>query len=233
MGSVTRGRALLTMSAALAMGTFGCGSSSPKPDAQTGTPTATKAVKVESVRAWLDPDETEKYDNTVAVVVHNTSDKLATGVTVVAKWPNGYKTQQDNAIAIPAGERGIFLLGPFTPEPPVEGDPKAEVKVDKLKTGPGVEAPVKFSDVKLDGDCRATGTTTNTFEHNHPGTSGLVAGLKDGKIVTAGSIFFEEPGLQPGKEGKFESDLQPLCPEGEPDEWVAFAQLGEQELAKP
>ena len=48
-------------------------------------------------------------------------------------------------------------------------------------------------------------------------------------------VFYRtfEPGLQPGKEGTFEADLEPLCPEGEPDEWVAFASLGEQELAKP
>ena len=233
MASVTRGGALLTVSAVLAIAAGGCGQSDPETDADRGTPAATKAVEVEAVRAWLDPDETKKYDNTVAVVVHKTSAKLATGVTVVAKWPNGYKTQQDNAIAIPAGERGIFLLGPFKPEPPVEGDPKAEVNVDKLEAGPGAEAPVKFAGVKLAGDCRATGTTTNSFEHNHPGTSGLVAGLKDGRIVTAGSIFFEEPGLEPGKKGSFRADLEPLCPDDEPDEWVAFAQLGEQELAKP
>ena len=230
MGRGMRGGALLAL---MAVAIAGCGKKDPKTDADTGNRVATTIVKVEAVRAWLDPDELKKYDNTVAVVVHNPSDKLATGVTAVAQWPNGYKTQQDNAIAIPAGERGIFLLGPFKPEPPVEGDPKVSVRVDKLERSPSPEAPVKFSGIKLDGDCRATGRTTNTFEHNHPGTSGLVAGLKDGKIVTAGSIFFEEPGLQPGKEGTFEADLQPLCPEEEPDEWVAFASLGEQELAKP
>ena len=233
MGRGMRGGALV-MLVALAAGGAGCGKKKgPPTDSDTGDPAASKEVKVEAVHAWLDPDETKKYDNTVAVVVHNTSDKLATGVTVIAKWPQGYQTKQDNAIAIPAGQRGIFLLGPFKPDPPVEGDPKAEVKVDKLKPNPSPEAVVEFSGIKQSGDCAATGKVTNSFEHNHPGTSGLIAGLKDGEIVTAGSIFFEEPGLQPGKTGSFKADLAPLCPEEEPDEWVAYAQLGEQELQKP
>jgi hypothetical protein len=225
-----RGGALLTL---VALAVAGCGQKDPKTDADKGSPAATNVVKVDAVRAWLDPDEIKKYDNTVAVVVRNPSDKLATGVTVVARWPNGYKTQQDNAIAIPPGERGIFLLGPFKPDPPVTGDPKADVRVDKLKPAPKQEALVKFSGIKQSGKCAATGTVSNSFKHNHPGTSGLIAGLKNGKIVTAGSIFFEEPGLVPGKTGTFKADLAPLCPSETPDEWVAFAQLGEQELAKP
>jgi hypothetical protein len=230
MGSTMRGAALMAL---IGMAMAGCGSKKPPTDADTGSAPATKAVKVEGVHAWLDPDGTKKYDNTAAVVVHNTSDKLATGVTVVAQWPNGYRTEQSNGIAIPAGERGIFLLGPFKPDPPVTGEPKAEVRVDQLKASPGAKGPVKFSGFKLNGKCKVTGTTSNTFKHNHPGTSGLVAGLKDGKIVTAGSIFFEEPGLQPGKDGKFSADLEPLCPTGTPDTWVGYAQLGEQELASP
>ena len=232
MGSGKRGGALLIL---VALAITGCGKKTPPTDADRGDPAATKAVKVEAVRAWLDPDQVKKYDNTVAVVVHNTSDKLATGVTIVARWSNGYQTKQTNAIALPPGERGIFLLGPFKPDPPVEGDPQAQVQVDALKASPVAKAPVTFSGVELSGKCRATGKTTNTFKHNHPGTSGLVAGLKDGRIVTAGSIFFEEPGLQPGKEGSFSADLEPLCPPAsdEPDEWVAFAQLGEQELKAP
>src|SRR4051794_18618953 len=107
MGRGMRGGALLTI-AALAVA--GCGKKAPPTDSDTGNPAATKEVEVEAVHAWLDPDETKKYDNTVAVVVRNKSDKLATGVTVIAKWPQGYQTKQDNAIAIPAGERGIFLL---------------------------------------------------------------------------------------------------------------------------
>jgi hypothetical protein len=232
MGRGMRGGALLAALAVAGCGGGGGGSLPPQ-DADKGDPAATKAVQVEAVRAWLDPDGTKKYDNTVAIVVRNTSDKLATGVTAIARWPNSYNTSQQNAIAIPPKERAIFLLGPFKPDPPVQGDPKAEIRVDTLKPAPKQEALVKFSGIKESGKCAATGTVSNKFKHNHPGTSGLIAGLKDGKIVTAGSIFFEEPGLQPGKTGKFKADLAPLCPSDTPDEWVAYAQLGEQELAKP
>jgi hypothetical protein len=232
MGRGMRGGALLALLAVAGCGGGGGGSQPPQ-DADKGNAAATKAVRVEAVRAWLDPDQIKKYDNTVAVVVRNTSDKLATGVTVVARWPNGYNTSQQNAIAIPPGQQGIFLLGPFKPDPPVTGDPKAEVRVDQLKPAPKQEAVVKFSGIKESGKCAATGTVSNAFKHNHPGTSGLIAGLKNGKIVTAGSIFFQEPGLLPGKTGSFKADLAPLCPSGTPDEWVAYAQLGERELAKP
>lgn len=227
-----RGGALLAVLVVAGCGGGGGGSQPPQ-DADKGDPEATKAVRVEAVRAWLDPDETKKYDNTVAVVVRNTSDKLATGVTAVARWPNGYNTSQQNAIAIPPGQRAVFLLGPFKPDPPVTGDPKAEVRADKLEPAPSDKAIVEFSDIKESGDCAATGTVKNSFEKTHSGTSGLIAGLKDGKIVTAGSIFFEEPGLEPGKTGTFKADLEPLCPSETPDEWVAYAQLGEQELAEP
>jgi hypothetical protein len=232
-----RGGVLLTLLAIAGCGGGGGsshgGGSLPPQDADKGDPAATKAVRVEAVRAWLDPDQTKKYDNTVAIVVRNTSDKLATGVTAVARWPNAYNTSQQNGIAIPPGESGIFLLGPFKPDPPVTGDPKAEVRADKLKPAPKQEAIVKFSGIKQSGKCAATGTVSNKFTHNHPGTSGLIAGLKNGKIVTAGSIFFEEPGLVPGKTTTFKADLAPLCPSEKPDEWVAYAQLGEPELAKP
>ena len=231
-----RGGAQVTLGLAIAAVAAGCGGSSsgPPADADKGDPAATKAVEVQAVRAWLDPDDTKKYDDTAYVVVHNTSDKLATGVTVVAKWPNGYEVSQDNAIAVQPGQRGIFLLGPFDAPPEVKGQPKAQVRVDKLKASTAPSPVVSFSGVKLAGKCDATGTVKNEFKHNHPGTSGLIVGLKDGNIVTAGSIFFQEPGLEPGKTGTFKSDLQPLCPNGQkPDEFIATAQIGEGELDKP
>jgi hypothetical protein len=231
MGRAMRGAALLALGAAAVAG---CGKKTMPTDATGGNPAITKAVKVEGVRAWLDPDGTKKYDNTVAVVVHNTSPKEVTGVTVAAKWPNGYRTEQTNAIVLPANGDGIFLLGPFKPNPPVTGNPNVEIHADEAKRSRGQQGPVKFSDIKLSGKCRATGKTTNTFDHNHPGTSGLIVGFKGKQIVTAGSIFFEEPGLEPRKPGTFSADLEPLCPTGgKPDRWVAFANLGQAELASP
>lgn len=224
-----RGAALAVVLTAVA----GCGSQKQPPsDADKGDPQAAKAVRVEAVRAWLDPEAVKPYDDSAVVVVRNTSDQIAGGVTVELKWPQGYSTKQDQAIAVPPGERGIFLLGRFDAPPEATGQPKAEVRVDGLVAPKQPSPPVSFSGLKVSG-CKATGTASNDFERNHPGVSGLVAGLRDGKIVTGGSIFFPEPGLVPGKTTRFDATLEPLCPKGEVDEVVAFAQLSQADLQNP
>lgn len=229
MGGGVRGGALLV---AMAVVVAGCGSKQPPSDADKGNPQAAGAVKVEAVRAWLDPDATKDYDDSAVVVVRNTSDRIANGVTLELKWPQGYSTKQDQAIVVPPGERGVFLLGKFDAPPEAKGQPKAEVRVDGLVEPKHPDPPVEFEGLKVSG-CKATGTASNRFERNHPGVSGLVAGLKDGKVVTAGSIFFEEPGLTPGDRTRFTASLEPLCPEGGVDEVVAFAQLSEADLQDP
>jgi hypothetical protein len=229
MGGVMRGGALVMVAVAIA----GCGSKKQPPsDADKGNPEATKAVRVDAVRAFLDPEAVKKYDDSAVVVVRNTSEKIANGVTVELKWPQGYSTKQDEAIVLPPGERGIFLLGRFDAPPEATGQPKAEVRVDGLVAPKQSAPPVKFSGLKVSG-CKASGTASNEFKRNHPGVSGLVAGLRDGKIVTAGSIFFPEPGLTPGDETKFHATLEPFCPKGGVDEVVAFAQLSEADLQDP
>jgi hypothetical protein len=216
--------------AVLAIGATGCGSSAPT-DADTGNKQASKTVRVEAVRTWLDLDGTKPYDNTAVAVVRNTGDKIADGVTLKLTWPDGYTTKQDEAIVVPPGKQGVFLLGPFKPPPDIKGDPKAEVLVDSLKPANG-EVPVKIGGFKQSG-CTLTGTTSNTFKKAHPGVNGLVAGLKDGKIVTGGSIFFEEPGLTPGDPGTFKATLEPLCPPTRVDQWVAFPNLSVADLQSP
>ena len=166
------------------------------------------------------------------VVVRNTSDKVAEGVTVRLKWEGtpSYETKQDEPYVIPPRGRAVFLLSTFDVPQDVKGEPKAEAQVDKLGTGSHPE--VSFDGFKLSG-CELTGTASNEDDKAHLGINGLVAGLKDGKIVTAGSIFFEEPGLQPGKETKFRATLEPLCPKGAVDEWVAFANLPPKDTQHP
>jgi uncharacterized lipoprotein YmbA len=231
-------RAVALLMAVLALAAVGCGKQKkPKTDADKGNPAATQAVKVEGLRVWLDPDATKDYEDSAVAVVHNTSDKLATGVTLKVKWekPMPYETHQDQAIVLQPDQRGVFLLGPFDAPSGVQGEPKAEVRVDELKAGPK-EPVVELDNFKLDdkgSGCDLSGTTSNRFTKAHPGISGLVAGLKDGKVVTGGSVFFEEPGLEPGKDGRFTATLEPLCPEGEVDEWVGYAQLTEKVLADP
>lgn len=224
-----RGGALVAL---VAIAVAGCGKKQPPTDADKGDPAATRAVKVEAVRAWLDPEATKDYDDSAVVVVRNTSDKIANGVTLELKWPQGYSTKQDEAIVVPPGQRGVFLLGKFDAPPEVTGDPKAEVRVDGLVAPKHRGTPVEFDDLEVTG-CEVTGTASNRFKRNHPGVSGLVAGLKDGKVVSGGSIFFEEPGLTPGDKVKFTASLEPLCPTGEVDELVAFAQLSEADLQDP
>lgn len=225
-----RGGALATMVLAVA----GCGSSKETPsNATMGDPAANKAVRVESVRAWLDPEAIRKYDDSAVVVVRNTSDKIARGVTVQLRFPKGYITKQDQAIVLAPRQRGVFLLPKFDAPPEEQGQPKAEIKVDGLAPAKHPSSPVSFSGVKASG-CTATGAVANEFERSHPGRSGLLAGLKDGKIVTAGPIFFEEPGLLPGKKTKFEASLEPLCTKKTTvDEVVPFVSLTEQDLQNP
>src|SRR5215217_4455862 len=227
-----RMRGGLLLIAAAAIGTTGCGgSSSVKGDADTGDQKASETMKVEAVRTWLDLDGTKPYDNSAVAVVRNAGDKIADGVTIKLTWPNGYHTKQDESIVVPPGKQAVFVLGPFRPPPDVKGNPKAEVFVDSLKPSKG-DAPVKISGFKQSG-CSLTGKTSNTFKKAHPGVNGFVAGLRDGKIVTGGSIFFEEPGLIPGDEGTFKATLEPLCPEGKVDEWVAYPNLSVQDLTNP
>lgn len=242
MGGKRGGAAALV---AIAIVAAGCGSEDPQKDpttpADTGSPAASKAVRVEAVRAWLDPEAIKEYDNSAVVVARNTSDKIATGVTAEVKWPNGYARSQDQAIVIPPGERGVFLIPKFDAPPDLQGQPKAEVKVNKVTTAKHSGSPVSL-DVEApavnkalrSGSCTVTGTATNEFERNHPGRSGLLVGLKGDRIVTAGSIFFEEPGLEPGKEATFKASLEPLCEKGESvDEVVSFVSLTEQDLQSP
>jgi hypothetical protein len=222
----------------------GCGSEDPNKDpttpADTGDPAATKAVQVEAVRAWLDPDGTKKYENTAIVVARNTSDKIATGVTAEVKWPNGFARSQDQTIVIPPGERGVFLLPNFDAPPDLHGQPKASVLVNKVVTPKHEGAPVKVSlspsavDKALNGSCTVTGKATNKFKDERPGRSGLVVGLKDDKIVTAGTLFFEEPGLVPDKAATFKASLEPLCKKGESvDDVVSYVSLTEEDLQNP
>ena len=228
MGRGERAGALaLLVLAAAAIG--GCGKQ--PTDADTGDEKASKTVRVEAVHAWLDPDGTKPYDDSAVAVVRNTGDKIADGVTLKLTWSNGYQTKQDEAIVVPPGKQGVFVLGPFDAPPDVKGEPKAEVLVDSEKP-PGGPVPVEIGGFKQSG-CSLSGTTSNTFKKAHPGVNGLVAGMRDGKIVTGGSIFFEEPGLTPGDDGTFKATLEPLCPEGKVDEWVAFPQLSVEDLQNP
>src|SRR3954451_7963135 len=110
MGSGARAGALLLV---MALSVAGCGQKSAPSDADQGDPAAAKAVQVEAVRTWLDPDKTKPYEDSAVAVVRNSSDKIADGVTMKLKWPQGYETKQDEAIAVPPGKRGVFLLGPF------------------------------------------------------------------------------------------------------------------------
>ena len=225
MGSGRRRAAAVLVLAAL--GLTGCGKKQPT-DADRGDRASSKVMQVEGVRVWLDPDGTKPYDDSAVAVVRNTGDKIASGVTIKLTWPNKYNTKQDEAIVVPPGKQGVFLLGPFDAPPDTKGEPKAEVFVDSLKGG-GQDVPVKLGGFKQSG-CSLSGTTSNTFKAAHPGVNGLVAGLKDGKVVTGGSIFFEEPGLTPGEDGTFKATLEPLCPEGKVDEWVAFPNLSVADL---
>jgi hypothetical protein len=227
MGSGRRAGVVLSL-AALAVA--GCGSKQPT-DADRGDRASSKVMRAEAVGVWLDPDGTKPYDDSAVAVVRNTGDKIADGVTIKLTWANGYNTKQDESIVVPPGKQGVFVLGPFDAPPDVKGAPKAEVFVDSLKPA-GKEVPVKISGFKQSG-CSLSGTTSNTFKKAHPGVNGLVAGLKDGKIVTGGSIFFEEPGLTPGDPGTFKATLEPLCPQGKVDEWVAFPNLSVEDLTNP
>ena len=220
---------VLLVTAAIAVA--GCGKKQQPTDADRGSKKASKTVRVEDVRVWLDPEKTKPYEDSAVAIVRNTGDKIADGVTLKLTWPNGYQTKQDEALVIPPGKQGVFLLGPFGAPPDLKGNPKPEAFVDSLKPSGG-EVPVKLSGFKQSG-CSLTGKTENSFKHNHPGVSAAVAGLKDGKIVTGGSIFFEEPGLTPGDPGTFKATLEPLCPEGKVDEWVAFPSLSVDDLRKP
>ena len=221
----------------------GCGSQpqDPPSNADTGKPEATKAVRAEAARAWLDPEGLKEYENTAVVVVRNTSDKIATGVTAEVKFPSGYSTSHDDAIDIAPHQRGVFVIPNFDAPPDLKGQPKAEVKADGAVAPKHEEPPVKLdvsesavNKALRSGKCEVTGTATNDFKRNHPGVSGMVAGLKDGKVVTAGSIFFEEPGLEPGEKGKFRASLEPLCEKGsDVDEVVSFVSLSEQDLQNP
>jgi len=229
MGSGRRCAAVLMALAAMGVVT-GCGKKQPT-DADRGDRASSKVMRVDGMRIWLDPDGTKPYDDSAVVVVRNTSDKIASGVTVKLTWPNTYNTEQDEAIDVPPGKQGVFRLGPFKAPPDTKGTPKAEVFVDSLKGG-GQDVPVKLDGLKQSG-CSLTGNVSNTFKRPHPGVNGLVAGLKDGKVVTGGSIFFEEPGLTPGDSGTFKATLEPLCPEGKVDEWVAFPNLSVADLQDP
>ena len=226
----TRAGVLLTLAALGAAGAAGCGSKTPT-DADRGDRASSKVMKVEDVHVWLDPDGTKPYDDTAVAVVRNTSDQIASGVTLKLTWPNTYNTKQDEAIIVPPGKQAVFILGPFKAPPDTKGPPKAEVFVDGLKK-PGPEVPVKMSGIKQSG-CSITGNVSNTFKRVHPGVNAMVAGLKDGKIVTGGSVFFEEPGLVPGESGTFKASLEPLCPEGKVDEWVAYPNLTVTDLTNP
>ncbi len=225
-----RGAALLLAAVAVA----GCGKKSQPTGADIGDPEATKAIQVESSRAWLDPYGTGESDDTGLIVVRNTSDQTAVGVTATLEWPQ-YKTQQQDPIVIGPRQRGLFRFGTFDAPPEVKGQPKAVVKADALKPGPA-EPVAEFSDfefVERSTGCDVKATVENRFTKDHPDLNGLVAGLKDGQVVTGGSVFFEEPGVQPGKKAKFTSTLTPLCPEGEVDEWVGFLDLTEDDLNNP
>jgi hypothetical protein len=223
----------------------GCGSEDPNKDpttpADTGDPVATKAVQVEAVRAWLDPDGTKKYENTAIVVARNTSDKIATGVAAEVKWPNGFARSQDQSIVIPPGERGVFLLPNFDAPPDLHGQPKASVTVNKVVTPKHEGSPVKVNlspsavnKALNDGSCEVTGTASNKFKNERPGRAGLMVGLKDDKIVTAGTIFFEEPGLGAEKKTKFKVSLEPLCKKGDSvDDVVSYVSLTEADLQNP
>ena len=228
MGSGRRCAAVSMALAAIAVA--GCGKKQPT-DADRGDRASSKAMRVEGVRVWLDPDGTKPYDDTAVAVVRNTSGKIASGVTIKLTWPNKYNTKQDEAIVVPPGKQGVFVLGPFKAPPDTKGEPKAEVFVDSLKGG-GQDVPVELGGFKQSG-CSLSGTTSNSFKRPHPGVNGLVAGMKDGKVVTGGSIFFEEPGLTPGDSGTFKATLEPLCPEGKVDEWVAFPNLSVADLQDP
>jgi hypothetical protein len=200
----------------------GCGkvpNKDPTTPADTGDPAATTAI----------------------VVARNTSDKIATGVTAEVKWPTGYARSQDQAIVIPPGERGVFLLPNFDAPPDLHGQPKASVLVNKVTTAKREGSPVKL-DVQTSavnkalrsGSCTVTGTATNEFDNERPGRAGLIAGLKDDKIVTAGTIFFEEPGLVPGKQTKFKVSLEPLCKKSDSvDDVVSYVSLTEEDLQNP
>ncbi len=228
MGSGRQAGVLLLL-AALAVA--GCGKKQPT-DADRGDPQASKTVRVESVRTWLDPDGTKPYEDSAVAIVRNTGDKIADNVTLKLTWPNGYQTKQDEAIVIPPGKQGVFILGPFDAPPDLKGEPKAEAFVDSPLQHGGQDVPVELSGFKQSG-CSLSGKVTNQFKKAHPGVNAFVAGLKDGEIVTGGSVFFEEPGLTPGDPGTFEATLEPLCPEGEVDEWVAFPNLSVEDLTNP
>ena len=209
----------------------GCGKKQPT-DADQGDPQASKTVRVEHVHTWLDPDGTKPYEDSAVAVVRNEGDKIADNVTLKLTWPNGYNTKQDEAIVIPPGKQGVFILGPFDAPPDVKGEPKAEAFVDSPLQPGGQTVPVELSGFKQSG-CSLTGKVSNEFKKAHPGVNGVVAGLRDGEVVTGGSIFFEEPGLTPGESGTFKATLEPLCPEGEVDEWVAFPNLSVEDLTNP
>ena len=204
---------------------------SSRPTPTTGDEQASKTVRVEGVQAWLDPDGTKPYEDSAVAVVRNTGDKIADGVTLKLTWPNGYNTKQDEAIVVPPGKQGVFVLGPFDAPPDVKGEPKAEAFVDSAEAagGPSAGRARAASSSRL----LAVGNRSNEFEKAHPGVNGFVAGMRDGEIVTGGSVFFEEPGLTPGDAGTFKATLEPLCPEGEVDEWVAFPNLSVEDLANP
>jgi hypothetical protein len=214
-----------------ALAVAGCGKKQPT-DADRGDPQASKSVRVEAVNVWLDPDGTKPHEDQAVAVVRNTGDKIADNVTLKLSWPNGYNTKQDEALVIPPGKQAVFLLGPFDAPPDLKGEPKAEAFVDSPLQPGGQTVPVELSGFKQSG-CSLSGKVTNEFEKAHPGVNGLVAGMKDGEIVTGGSIFFEEPGLTPGEEGRFKATLEPLCPDGEVDEWVAFPNLSVEDLTNP
>ena len=213
-----------------AIGATGCGSKQPT-DADRGDRASSKVMKVDGVGVWLDPDGTKPYDDSAVVVVRNTGDKIADGVTIKLTWPNKYNTKQDEAIVVPPGKQGVFILGPFKAPPDTKGEPKAEVFVDSLKDGG--QTSRSSSAASSRSGLSLSGTTSNTFKKAHPGVNGLVAGMRDGKVVTGGSIFFEEPGLTPGDAGTFKATLEPLCPEGKVDEWVAFPNLSVADLQDP
>lgn len=229
MGSGRRAGVLL-MIAALVLA--GCGKKKQPTDADLGDPAASKTVRVEAVHTWLDPDATKPYDDSAVAIVRNNGDKIADNVTLKLTWPNGYSTKQDEAIVIPPGKQGVFILGPFDAPPDLKGEPKAEAFVDSPLQQGGTDVPVEMSGFKQSG-CSLSGKVTNKFEKSHPGVNAFVAGLRDGEIVTGGSVFFEEPGLEPGKSGSFEATLEPLCPEGKVDEWVAFPNLSVEDLTNP
>jgi hypothetical protein len=227
MGDGRRRAGVLLLLAAI--GVAGCGKKQPT-DADRGDRASSKAVSVEDVHVWLDPDGTKPYDDTAVAVVRNNSDKVADGVTLKLTWPNAYNTKQDEAIVLAPHKQGVFILGPFKAPPDTKGAPKAEVFVDALKPA-GKDVPVRIGGFKQSG-CSVSGTASNDFKAAHPGVNGLVAGMKDGKIVTGGLIFFEEPGLTPGKSTTFKADLHPLCPEGKVDSWVAFPNLSLGDLTR-